>query len=93
VLLISADVIEDILKQKRCGNVSKGVLFLHDSTPAHQALATQKKMAYLGFHYLDHSPCPLDLALSDYHLLPGLKKELKSYHYSSNMEVIAATQT
>jgi len=24
--------------------------------PAHWALATQKKLAYLGFHYLDHPP-------------------------------------
>ena len=34
---------EDILKEKRRGEVTKGVLFLHDNAPAHQALATQKK--------------------------------------------------
>jgi hypothetical protein len=28
--------------------VTKGVLFLHDNAPAHRALATQKKLAYLG---------------------------------------------
>jgi len=41
---------------------------LHDSAPAHRALATQKKLACLGFHCLDHSPYSLDLAPSDYHL-------------------------
>jgi hypothetical protein len=41
---------------------------------AHRALATQKKLAYLGFECLDHPPYSLDLVPSDYHLFPGLKK-------------------
>jgi len=45
--------------------VTKGVLFLHDNAPAHQALATQKKLAYLGFICLDHPPYSPDLAPSD----------------------------
>jgi histone-lysine N-methyltransferase SETMAR len=45
---------------------------------AHQALATQKKLAYLGFHCLDHPPYSPDLAPLDYHLFPGLKKQLKA---------------
>ena len=65
----------DILKKKRRGKVTKGVLFLHDNAPAHRALATQKKLAYLGFQYLDHPPYFPDLAPSDYHLFPGLKKQ------------------
>jgi hypothetical protein len=44
---------------------------------AHRTLAKQKKRAYLGFRYLDHPPYSLDLALSDYHLFPVLKKQLK----------------
>ena len=56
------------------GKFTKGVLFLQDNAPAHRALATQKKLAYLGFQSLDHPPyCP-DLVPSDYHLFPGLKK-------------------
>jgi len=35
----------DILKQKRRGKVTKGVLFFHYNAPAHQALAIQKKLA------------------------------------------------
>jgi hypothetical protein len=42
---------------------------------AHLALA--KKLAYLGFQCLDHTPYSPDLAPSDYHLFPGLKKESK----------------
>jgi len=66
--------VKDILKQKRHGKVIKGVLFLHDNALAHWALATQKKLAYLGFQCLDHPSYSLDLAPSDYHLFPGLKK-------------------
>jgi len=35
--------------RKRHGEVTKVVLFLHDIAPAHRALSTQKKLAYLGF--------------------------------------------
>jgi len=62
------------LKDRCCGKVTKEVLFLHDNAPAHRTLATQKKVAYLGFHYLDHPPYSPDLTPSDYHLFPGLKK-------------------
>jgi hypothetical protein len=61
----------------RRGKVAKGVLFLHDNAEAHRALATQKKLAYLDFQYLDHPPYPPDLAPSDYHLFPGLKNNRK----------------
>ena len=44
---------EDILKEKCCRKVTKGVLFLHDNAPAHQALATQKKLTYLRFQCLE----------------------------------------
>jgi hypothetical protein len=64
VLLISADVTEGLLKEKRRGKVTKGV-FLHDKAPAHRALATQRILAYLGFLGLDHPPYSPDLAPSD----------------------------
>jgi len=65
--------LKDILKRKRRWKVTKCVLFLHDNGPAYRALVTQKKVAYLGFHCLDHPPYSPDLAPSDYHLFPGLK--------------------
>jgi len=69
--------LKDMLKEKPRGKFTKGVLFLHYNVPAHRALATQKKLAYLGFQCLDHPPYSPDLAPSDYHLFPGLKKQLK----------------
>ena len=45
---------------------------------SHRTLAAQKKLACLGFQYLDHPPCSADLAPLDYHLCPGLKKTIES---------------
>jgi len=85
--------LKDILKEKFHGKVTKVVLFLHDNATADRALATQKKLDYLGFYCLDHPPYSPDLAPSDYHLFPGVKKQLKGRHISSNVEVIAAAET
>jgi len=81
---------KEILKKKHRGKVTKGVLFLYDNAQAHRALATQKKLTYLGFQCLDHPPYSPDLAPSDYHLFSGLKKQLKVRHFSSDAKVIAA---
>ena len=64
---------------------------MHDNALAHRALATQKKLAYLNFQCLDHPPYSPDLAPSDYHLFPGLKKQLKGRHFSSDTDIITAT--
>jgi len=85
--------LKDILKEKCRGKVTKWVLFLHYNAPAQRALATQKKLAYLGFQCLDHPPYSPDLAPSDYHLFPGLKNQLTGRHSSSYLEVIAAVKT
>ena len=85
--------LKDILKETLRGKVTKGVLFLHDNAPSHRPLTTQKKLAYLGFQFLDYPSYSPDLAPSDYHLFPGLKKQLKGRHFSSDAEVIAAAKT
>jgi histone-lysine N-methyltransferase SETMAR len=68
-------------------------LFLHDNAPAHPALATPKKLAYLGLHGLDNPHYSPDLAVSDYHQFPGLTERLKSRHFLSDTDVIAAAET
>ena len=83
---------KDNLKEKPSGNFTKGVLFLHNS-PTQWALATQRKLAYLGFHCPNHPPYSPDMAPSDYRLFPGLKKQLQGRHFSSDAEVIAAAET
>ena len=94
VLLISAGAIEGHLKKKRrgAGRSPRGLVLARQG-PAHRALATQKKLAYLGFQCFDHPPYSPDLAPSDYHLFPGLKKQLQGGHFSSHAKVIAAAET
>jgi len=53
----------------------------------------EKKLPYLGFQCLDHPPYSPDPVPSDYRLFPGLKKQLKDRHFSSDAEVIAAAET
>ena len=85
--------LKDIWKKKIRGKVTKAVLFLHDNAPADRTLATQKKLAYLGYQSLDHTPYSPDLAPSDYQLFPELKNQLKGRHFSSDAEVSAAAET
>ena len=86
--------LKDILKEKSRGEVTKGVFGLHHITPAQRVLATEKTLFYLGFQCLHHPPYSPDLAPSDYHLFPGLKKkQLKGRNFSSDAEFIAAAET
>jgi len=85
--------LKDFLKDIFCGRFIKWALFLVDNVPAHRALATQKKLAYLGFPFLDHPPYSPDMAPSEYLLFPRIKQQLTSRHFSSDAEVIAATET
>jgi hypothetical protein len=56
-------------------------LLLHDNALAHWALATQKKLAYMGFHCYHHPLYSPDLVPSVYYLFPGQKKQLKGQHF------------
>jgi histone-lysine N-methyltransferase SETMAR len=85
--------LEVLLKGKRCGKVTKVVLFLHYNALTHRALASPKKLAYLGFQCLDHPSYSPDLVPPDYRLFPGLKKQLKGRHFPYDTEVIAVAET
>ena len=69
--------LKDFLKEKHRWKITKLVFFLHDNAPAYRALATQRKLGYLGSQCLDHPPYSPDLAPSVYHLFPGLKDNWK----------------
>jgi len=84
--------LKDILKEKCHGKVTKGVLFLHDNYPAHQAPATQKKLAYLDFNVLITHPILQNWPRRTT-TCSGLKKQLKGRHFSSDTEVTDAVET
>jgi hypothetical protein len=65
--------------------------YMTNNAPAHRTFATQKKLAYLGSHRLNHQHYSPDLVPSDCHLFPGLKKkQLIVRHFSSDEQVAAA---
>jgi len=57
--------LKDILKEKRREK-------FHDIAPSHRTIAP-KKLVYLGFQFLDHTPDSPDPSPLDLHLFSGLK--------------------
>ena len=70
--------LKDILKEKCCGKVTKGGLVLAWQCPGSKGTCNPKKnWPTWVFQCLDHPPYSPDLAPSDYHLFPGLKKTIE----------------
>jgi hypothetical protein len=53
----------------------------------HTACATIDALQTLKFKVLSHPPCSHDLAPSDFHFFPHLKRNLKGTHFTSDDEV------
>jgi transposase len=62
-------------------------LFLHDNARPHTACATIDALETLKFEVLSHPPYSSDLAPSDFHFFPHLKRDLKGIHFTSDEEV------
>jgi transposase len=62
-------------------------LLLHDSARPHTARATIDVLETLKFEVLSHPPYSPDLAPSDFHFFPHLKRDLKGTHLISDDEV------
>jgi len=92
LLLISAGGIEGHYEGKTPQEDHQGCLVLAQC-PGSPGTCNPEETDLLGFQCLEHPPYSPDLAPSDYLLLPGLKKQLKVHHFSSDAEVIAAAET
>jgi len=62
-------------------------LLLHDNARPHTARATIDAPETLKSEVLSHPPYSPDLAPSDYHFFPHLKRDLKRTHFTSDDEV------
>jgi transposase len=62
-------------------------LLLHDNARPHTACATIDALDTLKFEVLSHPPYSPDLAPSDFHFFPHLKRDLKGAHFTSDDEV------
>ena len=67
------------------------MLFHHDNAPAHTGAIATAKLFDLCYKILPHPPYSPDLAPSDYFLFPNMKTWLGDIIFSSNEEIIAAT--
>jgi hypothetical protein len=70
--------------------IQNGGPVFHYNAPAHRAVATRKKHAFLGLQCLNHTPYSLDLGPSDYHLFAGLLKKLNVAFFSDTPVIGAA---
>jgi histone-lysine N-methyltransferase SETMAR len=62
-----------------------------DGARPHTAAATVKHIATFGWPRLDHAPYSPDLAPSDFHFFPTLKRTLEGRRFTTN-EDVARTQ-
>jgi len=62
-------------------------LLLHDNARPHTARATIDALETLKFEVLSHAPYSPDLAPSDFHFFPHLKRDLKGTRFTSDDEV------
>jgi len=60
---------------------------LRDNARPHTAIAAIGALETLKFDVLSHPPYSPDLAPSDFHLFPHLKRDLKGTHFTSDDEV------
>jgi len=72
--------------RKNSSGSSPRVFWSYTSMPRHAGTCKPKKLAYVGFHYLDHPPYSYssELVPWEYNLFPGLKKQLIVRHFSSD---------
>ena len=77
------------LTKKRPHLAKKNVLFHNYNAAAHSSAIATTKLVQLRYELLPHSP---DLAPCDFFLFPNMKKWLGGKRFTSNEEVIAATE-
>jgi len=92
VLLISAGATEGHFEGKKPREDYQEGLVLARQYPGTPGTCNPKETGLPGLP-MSWSPYSPDLALSDYHLFPGLKKQLKGGNFLSDAEVIAAAET
>lgn len=84
--------LRDAVREKRRGMLTRGVLLLHDNAPVHACHVAQAAIRDAGFEQLPHPPYSPDLAPSDFHLFPHLKRHLRGQRFDNDNELVQAVQ-
>ncbi|XP_071102349.1 histone-lysine N-methyltransferase SETMAR-like [Haliotis cracherodii] len=80
------------IKVKRRGNIRRGILLHQDNAPVHTSRVAMTAVQDCGYDLLPHPPYSPDLAPSDFHLFPRLKKHLRGRRFEDDDELTAAVE-
>ncbi|CAF4888914.1 unnamed protein product [Pieris macdunnoughi] len=75
------------IQNKRRVMLTKGVRLHHDNARPHVANKTTSIITEFGWDVLDHPPYSPDVAPSDFHMFPSLKKHLGGMKFANDEEV------
>ncbi|UYV81812.1 K02A2.6-like [Cordylochernes scorpioides] len=71
--------LQEAIKEKRRGKLSRKIVYHQDNAPSHRSLQTMAAIYDSGFELLPYAPYSPDLALSDFHLFPHLKNHFLAF--------------
>ena len=86
------DQLRPVIREKRRGKLSKGILLQQDNARVHTCKIAMDAVERNGYELIPHPTYSPDLAPSDYFLFPNLKKDIHGRHFQSNEEVVAAVE-
>ena len=86
------DQLRIVIREKRRGKLSKGILLQQDNARVHTCNIAMHAIERNGYELIPHPAYSPDLAPSDYFLFPNLKKDIRGRHFRSNEEVVAAVE-
>jgi len=75
------------IQNKRRGMLTKGIRFHHDNARPHTARVTTALIKDFGWDIILHPPYSPDVAPSDFHLFPDLKKHLGGTHFADGEQL------
>ena len=87
-----ANQLRTVIREKRRGKLSKGVLLHQDNARVHTCKIAMDAVEQNGHELIPHPAYSPDLAPSDYFLFPNLKKDIRGRHFRSNEEILVAVE-
>ena len=86
------DQLRTAIREKRRGNLSRGVLLQYDDARVHTCKVAMDTVERNGYELIRHPAYSPDLAPSDFFLFPNLKKDIRRCHFRSYEEVVTAVE-
>ena len=80
------------IKDKRRGKIRRGILLHQDNAPIHTSRVAMEAVRECGYELLPHPPYSPDLAPSDFHLFPRLKKHIRGRRFQDDDELTTAVE-